>query len=154
MSDGSTGTRICRAAGQLGHVLASSAAGVSMITRPVLRAAAAQRCVGECRALVHGDQLDRRQVSSRFPTQWRGTLDIVVHHTGCSPCTAKWLARLVATVVLPDPPFGFSTTMRCIKVLGLPVHMSCFNVRTGPAYRKPPAPKARISAASGWRRRR
>jgi hypothetical protein len=35
-----------------------------------------------------------------------------------SPRAAKWLARLMAMVVLPEPPLGLSTTMRCMLSAG------------------------------------
>ena len=34
-----------------------------------------------------------------------------------SPRPAKYAARLIASVVLPEPPLGFRTTMRCICLL-------------------------------------
>jgi hypothetical protein len=35
---------------------------------------------------------------------------------GFSPATAKYAARFVARVVLPDPPFGFRTVILCIAL--------------------------------------
>ncbi len=40
-----------------------------------------------------------------------------------SPRAAKYAARLIASVVLPEPPLGFRTTMRCICLSILFVRM-------------------------------
>src|SRR6478752_4118314 len=116
MSEGSTGTMMAPAARvRSARSCGTTAAGVSTIRRShsmgtriaklrVTRRLRSYPAMPWTGASPRGRLLSQRELEAC------ASMSI---SAGLNPCVAKYAARLVAMVVLPEPPFGLSTTIFC-----------------------------------------